>query len=278
MGYIKDKIKEYYSIKPTKTYEHGLISPSMLGGCPRVMYYKIKGIPETTPPDTNALMNFEVGNMWEANISNYLENLKILIHWWIDGQQVRLINENEWTPGVLRKDKWIDEELGVAGTLDQIYLQDNKTVLLDTKTQSEGKAKYVAKLTDEEYWNTDGYGYRLQLGCYMLMAKRRFEKGLEKFKVDYGKLVLISKDNGFIFKEPCLFYDEKLERDVIERINYLRSFINNNEIPPCECNIVDHVHNKGMWKVSFCRYGVVDSIQPNSKKRNVPTKCCQLLE
>lgn len=282
MGFIKEHIKEYYDNKPDKEYKEGLLSPSMLGGCPRCMYYSLKGIKQTTPPDANAKMNFEVGNLWEAKISDILHELGFLVHWWIDGQSPRFVDENEWN-GVIRHDKWVDEELGVAGTPDQIILQDGKYVLLDTKTQSQDSNKFFFKgkgedtqmISEEEYWATKGRSYRLQLGCYMLMAKRRYEQGLEKHKIDYGKLVIISKDNGGIIFEPCLFYSKELEKDVIDRINYLRSFILNNEIPPCEC-IVENEYNRGKWMVSYCNYGDVSSIQPNYKKRLVPTVCCNI--
>ena len=273
MGFIKEKIKEYYDLKPEKEYKEGLISPSMLGGCPRVMWYTLKGVKKTTPPDTNAQQNFRVGHLWEAQISEYLYELGHLVYWWIDGMTERFIDKSKWGD-TLRTDKWVDEDLGVAGTPDQVFIQDGKYVLLDTKTSSQDSARYIAPLSDEEYWSTKGSKYRLQLGAYLLMAKRRYEMGLEKHKISYGKLVIISKDNGIIIKEPVLFLDAKLEKDVTDRINYLRSFINSNEIPPCEC-IIDSEHNRGKWMVSYCDYGDVDSIKPNSKKRMVPTRCCE---
>lgn len=286
MGFIKEAIKQYYDSKPDKEYKEGLISPSMLGGCPRCMYYTLKGIKQTTPPDANAKMNFEVGHIVEAKISDIMCDLDLLVSWWVDGQSKRLYNPEFWD-NKIRTDKWVDEELGVAGTPDQVYLQDGRYVLLDTKTQSQDSNKFFFKpfinsdgkketrmITDDEYWSSKGYAYRLQLGCYMYMQRRRYELGLEKYKVDYGKLVIISKDNGGIIMEPCLFYDAQLEKDVIDRINYLRSFIGGNEVPPCECT-VESAYNMYRWMVSYCNYGDVNSRQPNSKKRMVSTKCCE---
>jgi ATP-dependent exoDNAse (exonuclease V) beta subunit len=96
----------------------------------------------------------------------------------------RFIDKTKWGD-TLRTDKWVDEELGVAGTPDQVFIQDDKYVLLDTKTTSQDSARYIAPISDEEYWLTKGSRYRLQLGTYLVMAKRRYEIGLEKYKIDY---------------------------------------------------------------------------------------------
>lgn len=275
MGYIKHKFKEYYDKQPPKAYPEKLLSPSMLGGCPRVMYYQLNDIKQTTPPDCNAQMNFQVGHLWEMQTALTLDKLGVLINWWCEGQDSRLVNTDMWSSKeVLRKDKWIDEELHIAGTPDILYYQDGKVVLLDSKTASEGKSSKVAKLSDEEFWRVE-YGHKMQLGAYLILQKRRYEAGLEKHKVDYGKLVIFSKDNGHIIKEPVLFYSEQLEKEVLNRCNELWHFISNNIKPPCTCNI-ENEHNFKKWRVSYCNYGNVDSMQPNYKKKIVPTKCCEL--
>lgn len=275
MGYIKHKFKEYYDKQPPKTYPEKLLSPSMLGGCPRVMYYQLNDIKQTTPPDCNAQMNFQVGHLWEMQTALTLDKLGVLINWWCEGQDSRLVNTDMWSSKeVLRKDKWIDEELHIAGTPDILYYQDGKVVLLDSKTASDASSSKIAKLSDEEFWRVK-YGYKLQLGAYLILAKRRYDAGLEKHKVDYGKLVIFSKDNGHIIKEPVLFYSKELEEEVLNKCNELWSFISNNIKPPCTCS-TENEFNRGKWMVSYCNYGNVDSMQPNYKKKIVPTKCCEL--
>jgi len=275
MGYIKQKFKEYYDKLPPKRYPEKLLSPSMLGGCPRVMYYQLKGIEQTTPPDCNAQMNFQVGHLWEMQTALTLDKLGVLIHWWCEGQDSRLINTETWSSqDVLRKDKWVDEEIHVAGTPDIMYYQDDKVVLLDSKTVSDGMSSKIAKLTDEEFWK-EKYGYKLQLALYLILHKRRYEAGVEKIKVDYGKLVIFSKDNGHILKEPVLFYSKELEEEVLNKCNELWSYISNDIKPPCTCN-VETEFNRGKWLVSYCNYGNIDSMKPNYKKKIVPTRCCEL--
>lgn len=264
MGYIKETVKKYYDNKPKKEFKDKLISPSMLGGCPRVQYFKLNGIPETTPPDTNAQMNFEVGNIWEAKIAEFLDEQKILIYWWNEGQSDRMaVDETKWS-GTLRKDKWEDLELGVAGTPDIVFKQNKMNVLLDVKTMKAKSASYIAEDSDEDYWK-EHKQYRLQLGLYLLLNKRRYEQGLETVKTDYGKLVIISKDTGAIIKEPCLFMTLELEKEIMDEINSLREYLNSGKIPPCNCE---------GWMVNYCNYGVVESIKPNKQKKLVPTECC----
>lgn len=265
MGYIKDIAKEYYKNKPKKEYKDKLISPSMLGGCPRVQYFKLNGIPETTPPDTNAQMNFEVGNIWEAKIAEFLDEIGLLTYWWNEGQSERMtVNTDKWT-GTLRQDKWEDLELGVSGTPDIVFKQKDKNVLLDVKTMKAKSASYIAEDSDDKYWE-DHKQYKLQLGLYLLLNKRRFEQGLETVLCDYGKLVIISKDTGAIIKEPCLFMSAELEKEILEEIKSLRAYLDSGELPPCNCED---------WMVAYCNYGVIDSIKPNKQKKPVPTRCCE---
>lgn len=265
MGFIKEVAKKYYESKPKKEYKEKLISPSMLGGCPRVQYYKLNGIPETTPPDTNAQLNFDVGNLWEAKVAELLDEQGLLVYWWNEGQSKRMeVNKESWT-GTLRTDKWEDLELGVAGTPDIVFKQNDKVVLLDVKTMKAAGASYIAEESDEEYW--EGHKqYKFQLGLYLILNKRRFEKGLETVKCDYGKLVIISKDNGAIIKEPCLFMSDELEKEIMDEINSLKGYLSSGTVPPCLCE---------GWMVNYCNYGVVSSIKPNKQKKLVPTKCCQ---
>jgi hypothetical protein len=265
MGYIKEISTKYYESKPKKEYKDKLISPSMLGGCPRVQYFKLNGIPETTPPDTNAQLNFEVGNIWEAKIAEFLDEQKILTYWWNEGQSDRMaVDATKWS-GTLRKDKWEDLELGVAGTPDIIYNQNEKYVLLDVKTMKAKSASYIAEDSDDKYW-ADHKQYRLQLGLYLILNRRRVEQGLEEVLCDYGKLVIISKDTGAIIKEPCLFLTPELEKEVMDEIKSLRQYLDSGEKPPCKCE---------GWMVNYCSYGVVSSIKPNKQKKPVPTECCQ---
>lgn len=238
----------------------------MLGGCPRVMYYKLNGVQETTPPDTNAQLNFEVGNLWEAKVAEALDENGMLLYWWNEGQSDRMrVDETKWKAKI-RQDKWVDKNLFCAGTPDIVYMQDNKVVLLDVKTMKADAAKYIAKQSDEEYFESHE-GYYYQLGLYLIMMKRRFKAGLEEHDPAYAKLCIISKDNGAIIKEPCLFYTPKLEQDILARIKYMHKALGQ-DIPECTCE---------GWQVNYCNYGVVDSIRPNKSKKEVPHECCAII-
>lgn len=265
MGYIKELVSNYYDKKPKKDMTHKMVSPSMLGGCPRVAWFKANGIPETTPPDVHAQMNFEVGNLWEAKMSEYLDVEGKLIYWWNEGQSPRMqVDPTKWN-ATLRTDAWVDEELNLRGTPDQFIEENGNYCLLDTKTMKDDAAKYIAHLSNEEYFATKGYGYKLQLGAYLILNKRRYEAGLEEHLARYGKLVIISKDNGHIIKEPVLFLTPELEQEVLDKVAYIDSCIKSVTPPPCTCE---------GWMVEYCNYGDISSMAPNKKKKVVPTRCC----
>lgn len=265
MGYIKELAKQYYNKKPKKDMTHKMVSPSMLGGCQRVAWFKANNYIETTPPDTNALMNFEVGNLWEAKISEILDSEGKLIYWWNEGQSPRMqVNPENWNC-TIRQDSWVDEELNVRGTPDQIIQDGDNICLLDTKTMKDDAVKYIANLTSEEYFADNGKKYKKQLGTYLLLNKRRFEKGLETVLAKYGKLVIISKDNVSIIKEPVLMLTPELEKEILDDIKIMNHYINLPEPPPCTCT---------GWEVEYCSYGDITTLAPNKKKKVVPHACC----
>ena len=61
---IKEVLENWVVNLPPKEYKH--LSPSSLGGCPRVHYFKLRDVPMTTPPKASALLNFQVGFLWET--------------------------------------------------------------------------------------------------------------------------------------------------------------------------------------------------------------------
>lgn len=268
---IKPAINKFYSEKPDKQYTGKFLSPSMIGGCPRVMYYTLNNVKQTTPPDINAQLNFEVGNLWEAKLSEILDNMGQLVYWWTDSQSDKFAPDPTKWNGELRTDKWVDEELGVAGTPDNVITENGEYVLADCKTMKASAASYIVKKTDEEYFK-EKEGYMFQLGTYLLLAKRRYEAGLEKYPIKYGKLIIISKDTGAIIKEPVMVLTPELEELIMKRITYLRSFIDSNTLPPCECG----TSAKNAWMVHYCNYGDVDSIEPNKQGKPVPHVCCNI--
>ncbi len=249
-------------------------SASMLGACPLASYARLKGVPQTTPPDVHALQNFEVGNVTEAVMAKAMDEANVLLDWWTDSQNYgATYNQDDWK-GNLRDDMWFDEELNVTGTPDMLCKINDKNVLVDVKTASTKSVPFtLRKIKKGIYWE-ESLGYKYQLACYMLLHKRRFEKGLEKVKMDYGKLVIIDKNIGNIIAEPTLFLDEALEAEIINRIAYINALFKA-DIPeeiPCDCA----TGWKRFFGVAYCNYGVVESIQPNKQKRMCPTRCCDI--
>lgn len=272
MSQFKKVIQQYYIKQPERQYNDMMLSASMLGGCPRVSYAKLRGVKATTPPGPGALQNFEVGNVTEAVIARALDRTGLLLHWWTDSQRYGATFQKIDWDGNLRDDQWVDEELFVKGTPDIVAQSPDKksVVLIDVKTSSTHSMRIITrKLKNGTFWSEEN-GYRWQLGLYLLMAKRRLETGLEQFEVDYGKLIIIDKNNGSVIAEPTLFLDEALETEITNRLEYLKALMEGEEIPPCDCNVG--------WKKNFgtayCSYGVLESMHKNKKGMLVPTRCC----
>lgn len=231
---VKDIVYDYARSWPQKEYDY--ISPSSLGGCMRSHFYKLQGIESTTPPNPGALLNFELGRLWEAPIENALKWAGIPFM-----SQTRII----------------DEEWGVGGTIDVALLDGDELELVSIKTEG-SKASWYRKKEGISFLNSHPE-YTIQEATYKLLLER---KG---FKVkDTARYVLILKDNGLL-DEPILQFTPELMEKTEGLIMELRGYLDNNELPPCTCE---------GWKVNYCNYGDPDSIEKNKTGKMVPTKCC----
>lgn len=225
---------------PEKVIDH--ISPSMLGRCMRAHYYAIRHVPQTTPPGPGALLNFELGRMWEEQVTKGLRHARIPF---------------------LEQYKMYDEHLNMEGTLDFLVLEDIKKqewAIIDSKTESVYSAGYRRK--GRESFMQSHPEYVVQLAAYKLMLER------QGFLVPRGKFVVITKDNGKLDEFPLVFSEEVMDK-VKRRIIRLKEALILKRVPDCECE---------GWIKGYCNYGNPNTQIPNSKKKMVNTSCCGTIE
>jgi len=232
---LQSVVYDHLKALPPKVIDH--ISPSQLGGCMRAHFYAIKHIPQTTPPSPGALLNFQMGFIFEELVTKALESSGIEFQ---DQQPIK------------------DEELNVSGTLD-FMLKDAETgewEVIDTKTESILASKY--RVRERKTFLQAHPEYEIQLGTYMLMLKR---KGL---KVSRGRFLVVVKDNGSM-TEHFVVLNPELEQNILGRIETLNGYLKRNEVPPCSCE---------GWKVGYCGYGDEKTQIVNSTKKLVNSTCC----
>lgn len=238
-----DTLKAYAMSRPVKEYRG--ISPSSLGSCLRAHYWKIKGVPPTTPPGPGAQVNFMVGRHWEAELAKAFESQGRLIHWFQDEQDAA----------------WVDPHTALVGTPDLlVYLPSGEQAVLDSKTVMSAWFKYAQSMPWEK-WLTENQTYIYQQVCYVHLARLNGYPDLNKAVLSFA-----SKDNGFIGLEVEITVTHDLLEDVLSRAKTLQGYLDSNQLPPCECV---------GWQVNYCSWGVVESIAPNKKGKRVPTLCCQ---
>lgn len=211
------------------------ISPSMVGRCMRANFLAIHGVKQTTPPNPGAVLNFQVGFLWEDVLN----------------QALRASD----TP-FLSQYHMVDEDMNVEGTLD-FAPYDPKTgewEVWDSKTEGMLASKYRGKTTFFDHHPE----YVHQLNTYYMLLTR------QGFKVTKGRFGIIVKDNGFVSEEDIMFTPESLAATK-QRIKDLNGYLRDNTLPPCECE---------GWKTNYCSYGTVSSIKANSKGKEVPYECC----
>lgn len=225
--------------KPNKVINH--ISPSMVGRCMRTHFYAIKHIEQTTVPNAGALLNFQVGFLWEKIVEEALDDAHIPF---------------------IKQYKMHDEELGVEGTLDfaPYNTVEGFWEVWDSKTESD-KAMSRRDRSKVDYL-VDHPEYLHQLNTYCILLRN------QGFNVKRGRFGVISKDNGRI-QESITEFPESSLKATLERILELKGYIERDEIPPCECHT---------WHITYCNYGR-PSTQTRSKTKKVGnSECCGLPE
>lgn len=235
----KEVVKAYLLSKPKKVYTR--ISPSNLGKCMRAHYYKLQHVPELIEPGLGALANFEVGFLWEELIKRALEQQNVPFSY---------------------QDHFDDIELNMAGSSDFIVGdKQTRAVMWDSKTMNSMWFNYrqMKKKRGQYDWWEENYSYIVQQGAYLLMAER------QGWKMDCSVLAFISKDNGYIGEELEVHLTAKLRKEVEGRVKKLNHYLSRGILPPCECD---------GWEISYCGYGNPNTMEPNSKKKMVPTECC----
>lgn len=202
----------------------------------RSHWFKLKGVPATSPPGPGALLNFELGRMWEEPVEKALRHAGVPF---------------------MSQLKLVDEELGVGGTIDIAVLDGDEWELVSIKTEGIGKERYRRREGKNFYQANPEYA--IQEACY----KHLMEVNGYKVK-DTARYLVITKDNGKL-DEPIMKFSDKLMEKTLERIKTLRLALDSDTMPPCECE---------GWKIGYCQYGDLDSQETNSTGKLVSTKCC----
>lgn len=227
---------EWAKHRPPKIITH--ISPSMIGRCMRTHYWAIKGLQQTTVPNPGAILNFQVGFLWEKIVADALRENK--------------------TP-FLEQYKMYDEVLNVEGTLDFAPIVDIPSLELEVwDSKTEGMMAMQYRKREHHTFFEHHPEYAQQLTTYAILLER------QGFNVKRGRFGIIIKDNGAVFEESMTFTDE-MKRTVMNRIIRLNEYLKADKLPPCEC---------AGWQVGYCNFGDVDTQAPNSKGKIINTKCC----
>lgn len=226
---------EYALNKPPKVIHH--ISPSQIGRCMRAHYYAIKHVAPTTRTNVGALLNFEVGFLWEDVMERALKD-----------QGIPFISQY----------KMYDETLDLEGTLDFApYDQvNNWWEIWDSKTEATGSGVYRRKRKVSFFEDHPEYVHQLNSYCILMRNKG--------FKIGPGRFGIISKDNGSITEEVREFEEESL-RATLLRITTLKGYLDRNEVPACECE---------GWKIGYCNYGRPSTRIRNSSRKWTNSECC----
>jgi hypothetical protein len=241
-----DTLKEYVQSKPDK--EYSAISPSSLGGCMRSHYWKINGVKATTPPNIGALVNFEMGHVWEELLARAYEKQGLLVKWFRDGV-----------------DKpFFDPETGLGGTPDLMVYNSTdfdarEMVIVDSKTVNSAYFKYAASKPFQQ-WVADNMDYVYQQVAYIDLANKNGYPQVNKAILSFA-----SKDDSYIALEFQITATPELINKVRDRARTLKGFLERKELPPCSCE---------GWKVGYCNYGNPFTQKENTKKKMVNTECC----
>lgn len=252
MIYIKDILTRWVNSRPDKEYHY--ISPSSLGGCNRAHYFKIKGVKQTTPPSESALLNFQMGFVWEEVIKKALDDLEIpyLFQMYFEDTELNVAGTTDFILPA-------DAEKASGWWFDPDYLNPPKEefVIHDSKTMASKWFWYLEKSNKD--FGAENEHYLYQLGLYIILARR---KG---YNVNKGLLTFISKDDSMVGKEYEFTLTPEWEEKILTRVKRLNANLKANKIPPCECV---------SWKTGYCGYGNPLTREKNKSGKVVNTECC----
>lgn len=214
----------------------------------RSHYWKIKGIKPTTPPNPGALVNFEMGHIWEAMMARAYDERGLLVKWFQDGVD----------------QAWKDPDTGLVGTPDFLVYNstdfDNREIIInDSKTVNSKYFKYAATKPFEQ-WVADNMDYVYQQVAYIILANKNGYP-----QVDKAVLSFASKDDSFIALEFEITATQELIRKVSERAREVKAYVDANKLPPCTCE---------GWKVGYCNFGDPFTRTINTSKKEVNSTCC----
>lgn len=160
-------------------------SATDLGKCPRQVYYSLRNIPETNPPDMQSLANFKFGHAAEEGYAQILEQLpgfeKMVII-----REVRL------------------EIDGVSGRADFILWDPHLRCIIELKTTKGWQVKFLPNSDHEKQ-----ISFYLKAGQLGMLRKY----GIEPDDCDTGVIVYIRKDATRGYKTILAFdvhYDEAM--------------------------------------------------------------------
>lgn len=237
----KELLNDWVLSLPRKDYQY--ISPSSLGSCPRVHYYKLKGIAATTPPTPAALLNFQVGFLWE-------EIWEKALKW----------SEVEYRS----QETFIDPAHNIGGTCDFLIKPDqakDEWEIWDSKTMGSKWFWYTdSRIKKGDYDELkEEFGYIIQQAVYIWLARK------SGYNVTKARLAYISKDDGFVGKVTTIELTPEIEKTMLERIDYLNECLKTDTVPDCECE---------GWKVGYCDMGRLKTQERNKTGKLVNTECC----
>lgn len=129
-----------------------------------------------------------------------------------------------------------DEELKIRGHFDDLVLIDDKLILYDYKTVNSRSFIWAKK-----NGNTMSYFHRMQLGTYMMMARKEKnwilnddKTSLDGTAITEARILKIEKD-ALMMGEQQLFWDDELARQIKDWWTLLNKYWNDKKMPPCTC-------------------------------------------
>lgn len=235
----KTLLNEWVQSLPPKEYKR--LSPSSLGSCPRVHYWKLTGKAPTTPPTPAALLNFQIGFLWEDLWNKALS----------------------WSGAEYEAQKYFEEEeTNLGGTCDfLVKVGEDEWEIWDSKTQGSKWFWYVQGAISKGIYDEqkEEYGYIIQQAVYMYLARKA------GYNVTKARLAYVSKDDGVVGKITTVTLTPKLQAEMLSRATYLNECLKNGTLPQCECE---------GWKVGYCNYGDPLTQEKNRTGKMVNTRCC----
>lgn len=228
LKYFQDEQKKKDKERMNRSPEESFWRPSSMGLCKRSHFFSRKNYKQDVSQERDSFVT-ELGNMTHEYVAKACKETGILI---------------------CSEKTIVDKENNLRGRFDNLVLLERGVAMVDVKSQ---RPEAFFRRSKEEESKRVKHHQKVQLATYDYLANKYLphiypelvNKDTGKV-VDYCIVYYVDRGGGCRDEIPLRFADKFIKRYVLDELDALNNYYDNNIIPPSEA--------WGTWQCKYCSY------------------------